>query len=513
MTVGGGTVAGNTASLSGNIVNNALVVFDQSSAGTYAGAMSGSGVLGKTGAGALTLTGANTYTGGTLLSAGSIIGTTTSLQGNFVNNGELIFDQPGDGTFQGAIFGSGAVTKQGTGLVTINGANGFTGLTQVLGGTLAIDAGLPGDVLVGPNGLLHAGIGGSSPSAEHSAPGTSLATFNAGRLGLLATAPNQAPSLFVNGNFTTTPGSSLDMTVSPSGAPPIVVTGTANLELTHLNVTINDPNPARNATYVALTAGQGLTTSGVTASSPTTGLVPIVKGDSNALMLTLLNLQVVPDRGVDEQQRRSKGLDGQDGRRQLDAVVPMTALATHLSRPCTACPARSASTLRLTSMLAGGDEDASALRRSTTRDARRSSGRSVILDQLAADHSSFHSNGSSGLRGGGGGGGLNSTDPALDRRRRRGPRRAVVSTSAFSQLTAPLRVGLAFHFTSAAAARSKPRAGPSSCAGPQLLGSSCAVDGGRHRSRAPEESRPQCGPVSGHGAQRRSTARLRFAFT
>ena len=65
---------GNTTSLRNTIVNNAAVVFNQTAAGTYAGAMSGSGSLTKIGIGNLTLSGANTYAGGTTVSAGTIDG-------------------------------------------------------------------------------------------------------------------------------------------------------------------------------------------------------------------------------------------------------------------------------------------------------------------------------------------------------------------------------------------------------------------------------------------------------
>lgn len=295
MVVNSGTVSGNTSSLPAHILNNALVVFDQGSNGTYTGSVSGSGTLAKIGAGALTLAGANTYTGGTLVSAGSLIGTTNSLQGAFVNNAALVFDQSNDGTFLGVIAGTGSVTKQGTGLVNLTGGQGFTGLTSILGGRLGLDAGLPGSVLVGASGSLRAAgvIGGSldvGGTLTIPAPGTSNATFNAGRMGLAAAAADQAPSLFVNGRFSSTPGSLLNMAVSPGGAAPIIVGGAATLQVTHLNVTINDPNPARNATYIGLTAAGGLTLSGVTASSTTAGLVPIVRGDPNALVLTLLNL-------------------------------------------------------------------------------------------------------------------------------------------------------------------------------------------------------------------------------
>ena len=65
-----GTLQGNTTSLQGYIYNLSSVVFDQTTDGTYAGNMEGSGSLTKSGSGTLFLTGNNTYTGATTVSAG-----------------------------------------------------------------------------------------------------------------------------------------------------------------------------------------------------------------------------------------------------------------------------------------------------------------------------------------------------------------------------------------------------------------------------------------------------------
>ena len=81
--------------------------FNQAAAGTYAGSMSGTGVLTKSGAGTLILTGANTYTGGTTVSAGTLQGNTASLQGNIANNAAVTFDQVASGTYAGAMSGNG----------------------------------------------------------------------------------------------------------------------------------------------------------------------------------------------------------------------------------------------------------------------------------------------------------------------------------------------------------------------------------------------------------------------
>jgi len=107
--------------------------------GTYAGAMSGSGQLIKTGEYTLILTGANTYSGGTLVLSGRLVGDTMSLQGDFVNNVEIEFAQSTDGTYAGAISGSGGLVKAGAGTLTLTGANSYTGSTVVYDGRLIGD--------------------------------------------------------------------------------------------------------------------------------------------------------------------------------------------------------------------------------------------------------------------------------------------------------------------------------------------------------------------------------------
>ena len=113
--VSGGTLLGNTASLQGDILNNANVTFDQPTNGTYAGTMSGIGSLTKTGTGTLILSGTNTYAGGTTVSGGILQGNTTSLQGNILNNALVVFNQTSAGTYAGTMSGTGGLTLQGGG--------------------------------------------------------------------------------------------------------------------------------------------------------------------------------------------------------------------------------------------------------------------------------------------------------------------------------------------------------------------------------------------------------------
>jgi autotransporter-associated beta strand protein len=116
-----GMIVGSARSLQGAIANDAIVMFDQPDAGEYTGVMSGTGLFVKQGTGALTLSGANTYTGGTYVAAGALQGTTVSLQGNILNLGSLIFDQTGTGTYAGSLAGTGSLLLRGGGSYVFSG--------------------------------------------------------------------------------------------------------------------------------------------------------------------------------------------------------------------------------------------------------------------------------------------------------------------------------------------------------------------------------------------------------
>ena len=122
-----------------NAGNNTLSVTG-SNAVTINGAISGAGAsLAKSGSGNLTLGGNNTYTGGTTVSAGRLIGSTSSLQGAITNYSALEFAQASNGTYSGNMGGSGSFTKTGAGTLTITGTNTYTGTTTVSAGKLVIN--------------------------------------------------------------------------------------------------------------------------------------------------------------------------------------------------------------------------------------------------------------------------------------------------------------------------------------------------------------------------------------
>jgi uncharacterized protein with beta-barrel porin domain len=105
---------------------------------TLAGAIDGTGGLTMNGPGTLVLTGINTYTGGTVVSAGTLQGNSTSLQGNITNNSAVVFSQTGSGTYAGNMSGSGSLTLQGGGTLLLAGTNSYTGGTSVISGNLQL---------------------------------------------------------------------------------------------------------------------------------------------------------------------------------------------------------------------------------------------------------------------------------------------------------------------------------------------------------------------------------------
>ena len=163
-----GTLQARAQSLPSAITDNGLVRFAQTDDGTYAGLLSGSGSIEKTSAGTLVLApaaaGGNTYSGGTLITQGTLnigadnaLGAATggvtfnggTLQLNnsldlaatraisIGANGGTIDTQQYSSTLSQAVTGTGALTKLGSGLLTMNGASTY-GDTNVLAGTLAV---------------------------------------------------------------------------------------------------------------------------------------------------------------------------------------------------------------------------------------------------------------------------------------------------------------------------------------------------------------------------------------
>ena len=109
---------------------------------TLSGLLTGTGGLRVASTGVVTLTGANDYTGGTTVVTGATLkGDTNSVSGAIVNNGTVILSSAANGTYAGAMSGSGNLTKQGTGTLTIGGTLLHQGNTAIEAGTLRVASG------------------------------------------------------------------------------------------------------------------------------------------------------------------------------------------------------------------------------------------------------------------------------------------------------------------------------------------------------------------------------------
>ncbi len=144
----GGSIVGPVATNIGAI--SGTLAFDNSATSTFAGVISGPGSLEQRGTGTLTLTGANSYTGGTFIESGGTLqfgdGSVDGVDlaavgalGDIVNQGVVIFNQPGSFTIAGGISGAGVLVKDGGGTLTLsNGNSAAAWSTRILDGRLVL---------------------------------------------------------------------------------------------------------------------------------------------------------------------------------------------------------------------------------------------------------------------------------------------------------------------------------------------------------------------------------------
>ncbi|MGC3956865.1 MAG: autotransporter-associated beta strand repeat-containing protein [Verrucomicrobiota bacterium] len=179
LTMTGGTITTEGVYLNGPAVTaNAYARFELSGGTMYLGAL---GLIANT-AGA-DMTAVFTLTGGTL-GAKADWATSASLP----LTGPLTFKAADAGgaayniTLNGALSGSGALTKIGAGTLTLNAANTFSGVTTVNAGTLALGAGgtLPNSiqVAVGSGAVFDVAASGFTVGASKSLTGSGTAQGN-----------------------------------------------------------------------------------------------------------------------------------------------------------------------------------------------------------------------------------------------------------------------------------------------------------------------------------------------
>ncbi|PXQ04868.1 fibronectin-binding autotransporter adhesin ShdA [Salmonella enterica] len=157
-TITGGTLTADHADSlgSGDIDNSGVLKVGE---GDLENTLSGSGSLVKTGTGELTLSGGNDYSGGTTIIGGTLTADhADSLGSGDIDNSGVL--QVGEGELKNTLFGSGSLVKTGTGELTLNGDNDYSGGTTIDGGMLIADnADSLGTGAVANNGVLQVGEG------------------------------------------------------------------------------------------------------------------------------------------------------------------------------------------------------------------------------------------------------------------------------------------------------------------------------------------------------------------
>lgn len=263
------------------------------------GALGGSHALTKSGSGSLILSGNNNYSGGNVINDGTTVaGSNTafgtggvSIAGNATiqNDGErtlandftinpgatVTFEIAGDNlTLAGDIIGTGALVKDGDEMLILNGVSTYTGNTTVNNGTLQIgdeshtSAQITSNVTVA-NGATLSGHGSVFGNLVNNGgtvrPGGSVGT------------------LTVTGNYTQDANSTLAITLSPTAASRLSVTGTATINGT---ITIGfETGVYSPATYTIISAsaitGSNLVLAEQIPASTTDELeLAITKGDT-----------------------------------------------------------------------------------------------------------------------------------------------------------------------------------------------------------------------------------------
>ena len=294
-------VGGTSGSIASNLVLSSAsteVVFNRSDDVTYAGSISGSGIVNQRGAGKTTLSGSNTFTGGLnitsgvlavassaplgggtiLLSGGTLASTFTfsasrpiNLATSPANFGTIDVLAATTLTWSGALGGAGSLVKAGAGTLILSGFNTYSGSTTV------------------SSGLLKLGSAGAIPS------GSQLVVLS----GASVDYNGFVPAL---GGLTSSPSGVETLTVPLSGNGTITMNGTGTLVLSSANtntggVVINSgtirlgvDNALPSPTSVSLAAGSILDLDGHDATfSGITGSGTVLLGGAN-LTLALTSM-------------------------------------------------------------------------------------------------------------------------------------------------------------------------------------------------------------------------------
>ena len=299
----GPVFTGGTLQFAAAGITSALPVSLQAAGGTFdtsgnsatlSGTISGPGGLTKIGAGTLTLSGANSFSGGITISAGTLLGSSSSLgTGRILDNAALVFDQAANGSFGAQIVGSGSLTKQGAGALNLTATSLLAGPTTVAAGTLIVDGSIANSsVTVGSGATLGGGGTVGSVLAQSGgavAPGV-VTPFTA---------------LNVSGNVTFAAGSTFLVNINAAGQnDKLLASGSATLQGGTVNVLAATGAYTPSSRYTILTADGGVLGSfaGLTTTSNLTFLSPVLSYDAKDVFLGFAQTTPLPSLALTDNQ-------------------------------------------------------------------------------------------------------------------------------------------------------------------------------------------------------------------
>ncbi|TRL37798.1 autotransporter domain-containing protein [Rhizobium straminoryzae] len=270
---------GTSGSVLGDIVNNGQLVVDRSDTLTYAGTISGTGSLTKTGTGTLILTGDSTYTGGTTISEGTL------QIGDGGTTGSIVGDVVNNATLvfdrAGTYDFPGTITGSGAVIIVGGSTVNFTGAS-----------GYDGEITVSDSDfvLSSGAVSGSAYTIESGGRIGGSGTIGGLTVASGGTAaPGYSPgTLTVAGNVTFLAGSTYDVDVTAAGAHDLITaTGTASIlgGTVAVNASPGSYNPMTRVTILQANGGVTGTFSDVT--SNLAFLTPQLSYDANDVYLTL----------------------------------------------------------------------------------------------------------------------------------------------------------------------------------------------------------------------------------
>ena len=210
--------------LSGSLPAGTVYVLAQQDY-TFSGSgfLSGSTALFKTGSGQLNLFTANTATGGATINEGIVqVGDGASfngsLGGSVTNNDTLIYATPGTLTSSVNISGSGTLTKNGPGALTLSGTQTYTNLTTVNAGSLKFSGAPPPSDITNAGALIFSPSGFVTRTNSISGPGAVTMSGS----GAMLTLSNAST---YTGGTTNAVGNIFIVNSAAVGTGPVVYTG------------------------------------------------------------------------------------------------------------------------------------------------------------------------------------------------------------------------------------------------------------------------------------------------